>query len=164
MGEKCCACQQEFREGETSVAFFFQAAKRGEKSGMVGLYEHPDYPNATKDYVHFTHTCLEKCFSPVDNPFLYDVLTAAMRKEVVDDVREEVYEEMREEYEFGEGIVPFEEDPPMCIWCKKVDYLWCHFRMGGTIYNCMSCRKMWDDEETELTWDPDEGYVEVRDD
>lgn len=118
---------------------------------MLGFYEHPNSPQDSTEHVHFAYNCLEKCFSPVDNPFMYDALAAI--------VREEVMEDMACEEDFPE----YEEDLPYCLWCKKTDTVWVQRRLTGEILTCVACNKLWDIEETELRYDPAKGeYIELR--
>lgn len=153
MGERCCACSKEFANGDQVVTFYFERVMRGEKSGELGFYEDKNYPEQTVDRVHFTYPCLEKCFSPVDNPFMYDVIAESVRKEIYEDERD------REDYD-----IPLTEpdDPPFCLWCKREDTVWMQVQRETCIYNCLACRKLWDLNEDELVWDPQRGYVAVQ--
>lgn len=150
MTEKCCACRKEFKDGEEVVTFYFERTKIGEKSGLVGFYAHPNYPDDSIERVHFTHQCLEKCFSPMDNPFLYDSIVHKIRSEVEEDLRQEIYDEIS--IEFDEDIViPDVDDPPYCLWCKRRDSVWIQIRNQGYFYACTACNKYWDQDENELT-------------
>lgn len=149
--EKCCACSRNFAAGDTVITFYFQQVMRGEKSGVLGFYDHKNSPDGSVDYVHFSYACLEKCFSPMENPFMYDILADAVRKEIYDDEAGNDDDDMPE--------ITVEEDPPYCLWCKKEEAVWVHYQRDMHIYNCMQCSKLWDDEERELLWDPQRGYL-----
>lgn len=152
MGERCCACRQTFAAGDEVVTFYLERVLQGEKSGLPGFYEHPQSPDNSTDHVHFNYSCLEKCFSPIENPFMYD--------SIADQVRREILEEEREVDEFAIEDV---QDPPFCLWCKREDSVWLQERRGGTVYCCLVCNKLWDDEENELVWDSRRNtYVNVE--
>lgn len=150
MAEKCCACNKPFIEGEDVVTFYMEKAKIGEKSGQLGFYAHPSYPKDYIDRVHFTYSCLEKCFSPADNPFLYDSIVLKIRQETTDDIRQEVYDEINIEFEDDFPKIPDIDDPPFCLWCKRRETVWIQIRTNGCIYACTSCNKYWDEEENEI--------------
>lgn len=152
MTEKCCACSKEFVNGDTVVTFYLERVMTGQKSGVLGFYDDTRYPDGAMDRVHFSYSCLEKCFSPVENPFLYDV--------VVETVRKEIYED---EIEAADDIpITIEDDPPYCPWCKKEDSVWKQIQRDIHIFHCVVCHKLWDQDETELVWDPQNGYMAVE--
>ena len=158
MGERCCACRKEFAAGDTIITFFFERVLQGEKSNLPGFYPHPNSPEGPDEAerVHFNYSCLEKCFSPADNPFMFDIIAEQVRREILED-----------EQEFNDDfpIVEFDDDPPYCLWCKRKDTVWLQVRMGGNILTCLACGKLWDDEEHEVVWDATRGiYVDVEDD
>jgi hypothetical protein len=143
---------KEFASGDTIITFYFERALKGEKSNLMGFYPHPNSPEDSTDHVHFTHSCLEKCFSPVDNPFMYDLLA--------DMVRQEILEDESDKDDFPD--IEFEDDLPYCLWCKRTDTVWMQHRVGGEILHCVACNKLWDNEEVELRWDPVNSiYVDV---
>lgn len=144
---QCASCEGAFEDGDEVLVFYLQSARPGEKSGLLGLYEHSQYPGDTEDYIHFRYSCIEKAFSPVDNPFLYDSIVSSIRKEVEADIREEVETELDIQDDLPQL---YEEDPPLCIWCKRRDTVWVQYRLGGIFYFCPPCHKMWDDEENEV--------------
>lgn len=149
MGEKCCACAKEFAAADVVISFYFEQVLQGEKSGALGFYPHKNSPADSVDHVHFNHSCLEKGFSPAEFPFLYD--------SIVDMIRQEVYEEM----EFEDCPIDIEEDPPYCLWCKRTDTVWSQQQNGFIVLTCQPCQKIWDDEDYELTWAPENGYRRV---
>lgn len=155
METKCLACGREFQHGEAVVAFCYEQAQKGTKSGLIGFYSHPHYGredegnNNYTEHVHFTHSCLEKCFSPADNPYYYDQVVQAIRKEVEADIRDEIYDELSAEYD-DMPRVRVEEDPPFCLWCKREDTVWLQERRTGCVFFCTVCQKYWDDQENEL--------------
>lgn len=153
MGEKCCACSREFANGDRVVTFYFEKVMRGEKSGELGFYDDNQYPDNSVDRTHFNYSCLEKCFSPMDNPFMYDAIAEMVRKEIRED------ETDRDEYEVS--IMDYDE-PPYCLWCKREDTVWMQQQRDLHIYNCIACRKLWDQNEDELIWDPQRGYIYVQ--
>ncbi len=160
MEEKCCGCGKPFAAGEKVVSFRMERVLRGERSNLLGFYkasltrdnlgtlQGSNGPAEDIDHVHFTPGCLERTFSPVDNPFMYDMLA--------DEVRQRIYEEESESEppEIIPEIPELIENPPMCLWCKRTDTVWCHFDKGYPVYNCLACKKLWDHEEDELGWDP----------
>ncbi len=146
MIEKCCACGKPFANGDLVVLFHFEQVKAGEKSGALGFYESTQSPEGEPDYVHFEYACLEKCFSPMDNPFMYDMIAEAVRKEAWEDALE------KEERDLP---LFMDEDPPFCLWCKKEDTVWMQIQRDMHVYNCLQCRKLWDHNEDELYWDPE---------
>lgn len=152
--EKCAACNKVFAYGDVVITFYFEQVMAGEKSGALGFYEHNNSPDQAVDHVHFTYSCLEKCFSPMDNPFLYDQVAALVRQEIIDDERES----------FDDDLPPINvEDPPFCLWCKREDTVWKQTSREMIIYNCIACQKLWDDEEDEMYWDMEKhtyGYVQ----
>lgn len=145
--ETCAACRKPFADGDDAVTFYFEKAKIGEKSGILGFYTHPNYPGDYIDRIHFNYACVEKCFSPADNPFMYDVIVNKIRLEVTDDIRQEAYDEINIELEDG---FPDIDDPPFCLWCKKREPVWIQIRSNGYIYTCTACQKYWDQDENEL--------------
>jgi hypothetical protein len=149
MGEKCCACSREFANGDRVVTFYFERVMAGEKSGALGFYEDNQYADNTVDRCHFLYQCLEKCFSPMDNPFMYDFIAEQVRKEVYEDEKD------REEFDIPVSI---DEDPPYCLWCKKEDTVWLQQQRDLWIFHCIECHKLWDQNEDELVWDPQRGY------
>jgi hypothetical protein len=151
MGEKCIACSKEFVLGDRVVTFRLERVLRGEKSGQVGFYE--DNQSPEDEHVHLTYQCLEKCFSPADNPFMYDTIAAAVRKEIYEDEQE------REELDIP---LADPDDPPFCLWCKREDTVWLQIQRDMYIYNCLACHKLWDHNEDELVWDDQRGYVTVE--
>lgn len=151
---KCCGCKKNFAAGDKVVAFYMGMALQGQKSGMLGIYETPNSLGAENesntDYVHFLPGCLEMAFSPMENPFLFDVLA--------DQVRQQIYEEESErDTDFFPEMPSLIEDPPFCIWCKRTDTVWFHTAKGYPIFNCMACQRLWDHEEDELYWDQEAG-------
>lgn len=156
MGEKCCACSKDFSNGDRVVTFYFEKVSAGEKSGTLGFYDDNQYPENAVDRVHFIHGCLEKCFSPVDNPFMYDTLAEL--------VRQEIYEDERDHKDYSDDIptIGMEEELPFCLWCKREDTVWLQMKPDMYIYNCLACQKLWDHEENELVWDPQRGYIVVE--
>jgi hypothetical protein len=171
VGYKCCGCGKPFVAGDHVVTFRMEQVRLGEKSNQLGFYnsfwylegqgaEDQNLPfgeETTGDHVHFTPGCLEKTFSPVDNPFLYDVLANQVRQKIYDE------ESDREPDEILPDLPELIEDPPACLWCKRTDTVWVHFPRGYPIYNCIGCSKLWDHEEDELYWDHEKGdYFLVR--
>lgn len=150
MGEKCCGCGKDFVAGDDAVEWRFVRTLQGEKSGRLGFYEHPNSPEGAGEYVHWKYGCLEKCFSPAENPFMYDTIAAEVRKEIYEDERD---------YDSADIplLMEYNEDPPYCLWCKRKDTVWVHYDKGYIIFNCLGCMKLWDDDENELEWDAEEG-------
>lgn len=155
---KCCGCGKVFAATNDAVEFNLVRALLGEKSEALGFYPHPSNPDGEKDYVHFTPGCLEMAFSPVENGLMFDILA--------DQVRQQIYEEEseRDPEDYPEiTISVLLEDPPYCLWCKRKDTVWCHFSRGYLIHNCITCCKLWDDDEDELIWDPAQGEYFLAD-
>jgi len=152
VSEKCCACGKEFKNDEEVVTFYLERAKVGEKSGALGFYQHQSYPKDCIDRVHFSYTCLEKCFSPADNPFLYDSIAIKLRADITDDIRQEIYDEINIELEDDMPLIDL-ADPPFCLWCKRTDTVWIQVRNGACVYACPPCNKYWNEDEDELTQD-----------
>ncbi len=164
MDDKCCGCGKGFAAGESVITFRMERVLRGDKSGVLGFYNHHQYLGVRNtedpqivDHAHFTPGCLERTFSPVDNPFMFDVLA--------DQVRQQIYDEESEKdpSEIMPDLPELLEDPPYCLWCKRTDTVWMHFNKGYPIYNCLSCKRLWDHEDDELYWDDQRGnYFLVR--
>lgn len=152
MEDRCCACLKPFEAGDQVVSFYLEHIRRGEKSGQLGFYQHENYPEENTDHVHFRASCLEMCFSPVDNPFLYDAIVDKVRKDVESDIRDEIYDQVCAEYGVDDPPqYPLEEDElPFCLWCKKTNTVWMQQKTGGVIFYCAGCQKWWDEEENEL--------------
>lgn len=150
MGTKCLACSKEFTIVDRVVRVNLEIVRRGEKSGLLGFYEDSQSPDDER--IHFTYSCIEKYFSPADNPFMYDSIAAEVRKEIYED------EKSRED------DIPLADpdDPPYCLWCKREDTVWMQIQRDMYIYNCLACRRLWDHNEEELTFDPQRGYVTVE--
>lgn len=157
---KCCGCGKGFAAADDAVEFTLVRALLGEKSGAVGFYPHPTNPEGEKDYVHFTPSCLEMAFSPMENPFMFDILAAQVRQQIYED--ETARDPADDDFPEIE-IDALLEDPPYCLWCKRKDTVWCHFSLGYPVYNCIVCRKLWDHDEDELEWDPAKGEYFVID-
>lgn len=153
MGEKCCACSKEFANGDRVVSFYLEQVMAGEKSNLLGFYDDRQYADGTIDRCHFTHSCLEKCFSPADNPFMYDMIAMEVRKEIYEDEKDQSELDLR---------LGGDEDPPYCLWCKREESVWLNQQRDMWIFNCLACKKLWDQDETELTWDPERGYCRVE--
>lgn len=152
--DKCIACGKSFANGDVVLTYFLEKVMAGEKSGLLGYYEHVSFTEQYVERLHFTYGCIEKAFSPVDNPFLFDI--------VAESIRREIYEEEREKDEFDLPMV-IEEEPPFCLWCKREDTVWMHQRRDVHIYNCLACSKLWDHDEDEMYWDPQKAdYVYVE--
>lgn len=163
MEEKCCGCGKPFAAGDHVVTFRMERVLRGERSNILGFYKSTlirdnvsvlygsEGPEDGIDHVHFTPGCLERTFSPIENPFMYDMLA--------DEVRQRIYDEESEmdPAEILPELPELIENPPMCLWCKKTNTVWMHVDKGYPIYNCLACRKLWDHEEDELYWDPEKG-------
>lgn len=148
--DKCCACSREFANGDRVVTFYFERVLAGEKSGALGYYEDYQYTEQAVDRVHFLYPCLEKCFSPVDNPFMYDFLA--------DQVRREIYEDERNNDDDHDIPFQMDDDPPYCLWCKKEDTVWLQQQRDMWIFFCNACNKLWNQDEDELVFDPQRGY------
>ncbi len=153
---KCYGCGKGFASGSDMVEWSLVRALMGEKSGLIGVYSHPQNPENDKDYIHTDPSCLDAAFTPMsERNFMWDILA--------DQVRQQIYEEETERdpaddpsnmYEVYEIIL---EDPPYCLWCKRKDTVWCNFSKGYVVHNCVVCRKLWDQEEDELEWDQEKG-------
>ena len=141
--KKCCACSKEFRAGDKILTFSINEVRYGEKSGALGIYPNKDYGEDHQDYSHFTYQCLERTFSPIENPFLYDILYNAIKEEAYKDAKDEAYEE------FQMDVPPSydNDDPPECIWCKKIGITWMLIRTTNTIFYCPECNQYWDQDE-----------------
>jgi hypothetical protein len=150
MSDKCCACSKAFQDGDEVLTFYIEKSKRGSKSGMIGFYSHPNYPKDYIDRSHFTAACLEKCFSPADNPFLYDTIVAKIRAETTEDIRQEIYDDMDLELDDEFPDMPDIDDPPFCLWCKGPESVWVQIRSSGYLYACTKCNKYWDQDENEI--------------
>lgn len=160
MSEKCCGCGKGFAAGDRVVTFRMERVLRGEKSGELGFYEASvtrdnlgvlrgsDGVEEGIDHVHFTPGCLELTFSPMENPFMWDMLA--------DEVRQQIYENESEKDpdEILPDLPELIENPPYCLWCKRTDTVWLNTNKGYPIYNCLACKRLWDHEEDELYWDP----------
>lgn len=158
MDEKCCGCGKGFAAGDQVVTFRMERVLRGDKSGILGFYNNHQqlggYGNEEMmviDHVHFAPGCLERAFSPMENPFMFDMLA--------DQVRQQIYEEEaeRDPAEILPELPELLEDPPYCLWCKRTDTVWMHLDKSYPIYNCIACNKLWDHEEDELSWDSQRG-------
>lgn len=149
--ERCIACGRPFAKGDDVVTFRLERVRAGEKSDALGFYDHPSSPNQEEERVHFNYSCLEKGFSPADNPFLYDSVVASIRQEIYED-----------EKEVDHDLPPIDEDPPFCLWCKREDTVWMQIQRDMYIYNCLACQKLWDHNEEEMYWDHERGqYIPV---
>jgi hypothetical protein len=156
MDEKCCGCGKGFAAGDQVVTFRMEKVRRGEKSNQLGFYNNNQLLAATEerlavDHVHFAPGCLELAFSPVENPFMFDVLADQVRQQIYDEESE------RDPAEILPDLPELLENPPYCLWCKRKDCVWAHFDKGYPIYNCLACGKLWDHEEDELYWDQEQG-------
>lgn len=166
---RCAGCNQEFLQGdEVQPVPQILRYLRGMKSGAMGLYQHENFPEAEPDYVHWRHSCLEKFFSPIENPYMYDGLVAKLRGDLKLELRDEHEEQFALVKEMiGEGNHNFcvecwteledadiplleREEPPKCLWCKHTDQVWMQQKPGGLIFYCFRCSKMWDDYENEM--------------
>lgn len=155
MDEKCCGCGKGFAAGDQVVTFRMERVLRGEKSGVLGFYNNHQHLGGygtseellVVDHSHFTPGCLELTFSPMENPFMFDLLA--------NEVRQKIYDEESEldPAEILPDTPELLENPPFCLWCKRTDSVWAHFDKGYTIYNCLHCKKLWDHDEDELYWD-----------
>jgi Zn finger protein HypA/HybF involved in hydrogenase expression len=145
----------------------------GPKSGLVGLYPHPQYQGEEEAVIHHPHCCMP-WFDPGDNPRIFDRLQDELREKIVKDVQDEIREEFQDRIErvwvmIGEGNLNFcghcleelEEEPegpefeeppgePDCLFCKSNTYVWEKTTPEGVIYHCGQCRKYWNEEEEEL--------------
>lgn len=163
MDEKCCGCGKLFVAEDQVVTFRLERVRRGEKSNLLGFYNLHRYiegqgtEETAADHVHFTPGCLERAFSPIENPFMYDMLADQVRQQIYDEESERDPDELLPE------LPELLEDPPACLWCKRTDSVWMHLSKGYPIYNCLRCRRLWDHEEDELYWDPEKGdYYLIR--
>lgn len=152
MAGKCCACSKEFVSGDSVVTFYLEKVLAGEKSGVLGFYDDDRYPDREVDHVHFSHNCLEKCFSPIENPFLYDTVVESIRKDIYEDEADSV----------DDIPINIDDDPPYCLWCKREDTVWKQIQRDLHIFNCIACSRLWDQDETELIWDPQNGYTPIE--
>lgn len=157
MADKCAGCGKGFSAGDRIVTFKMERVLKGEKSGILGYYKDnlgviqgSDGPENI-DHIHFTPGCLERTFSPAENPFLFDIIASQIRQEIYEEERDRDPDTVLPE------IPALLDDPPYCLWCKKVNTVWVHFSEGYPIYNCLACGKLWDHEEDELYWDPERG-------
>ena len=155
MEDRCAGCRQPFALGDVVQTFYLQEVRYGEKSGQLGFYDHPSSPGDSVDHMHYWHGCAELYFQP-ENGWLYDIIVDKIRREVTEDIRDEIYEEFRLEYE---DMPPEPREPPMCLWCKSPRAVWKHEELDKDIFNCLACQKLWDHNEDELLWDPQRGYV-----
>lgn len=153
--EKCCGCSKQFVNGDVVITFYFEQVKAGDKSGALGFYEHRNSPENSVEHVHFTYGCLEKCFSPVDNPFMYDVVAEAVRRQIWEDEKEQ-------DPDIPLHILDY-DDPPFCLWCKREDTVWIQVQRDMRVYNCLACRRLWDHNEDELYWDANKNVYEYVD-
>ena len=147
---RCCACRKQFGPGDEVVTFRLETVRRGEKSGQLGFYAHGNYPEDFEDHTHFSAGCLEKTFSPMDNPFMYDAIADKVREEIESEIRDEIYDELSAEFQTEDVPLYAEDELPFCLWCKKTNTVWLQHRHAGIIFFCTVCQKYWDDEETEL--------------
>ncbi len=155
MGEKCCGCNKEFVAGDNVLTFYMERVLKGQKSGVLGFYESANSLGTENegniDHVHFLPGCLELAFSPPDNPFMFDVLA--------EQVRQKIYEEEseRDPADILPTLPEMLVDPPYCLWCKRTDTVWLHTDKGYPIFNCLACKKLWDQDDDELCWDQEIG-------
>jgi hypothetical protein len=149
---KCCACSGNIEAEDDVYTFYLERCKRGEKSGLLGLYPHPKNPNRELTHVHIDKMCLEKFAGPDGCKQHYDLLMKALREEAREDVYLEVRQDILEEYGLEEEDVPVPEfimdpdDLPNCIFCKRRP-VWHQELVGGRITYCPACQEFWDDEE-----------------
>lgn len=136
-----------------------ERAHLGQKSGILGVYPDKGFEGVEEDFVHYPHCCMEY-FDPEGNPYIYD----QRRDELEENLREEIREEFNEQFEqvkefLGENNWNFcvncwdsvqEEEPLMCIFCKRHECVMELKKLSGTVYYCMLCQRWWDENEQEL--------------
>ncbi len=151
--DKCPGCSKAFVNGDQVIRVNLERVMAGEKSGALGFYDHQHLTRDEPERIHFSHSCIEKYFSPIENPFYYDFLAEQVRAEIYQDEKD------RDEFELPN---PMDEDPPYCLWCKKEETVWLQQQRDLWIFFCTACQKLWDQDEYELVFDPQKGYCHVE--
>lgn len=160
---RCVVCQESFQDHEEAQRIPPpEIVARGSKSGALGLYEHNDYKHDGDDVVHFPHCCMAY-FNPEDNPRIFDEIQGQLQQELEPQMREEVIEEFREKFEKLLGaaalgqVLPFmcnkcwgQDEPIMCIFCKKDECVGEYRTRNGVFFHCMWCKKWWNSNEEEV--------------
>ena len=174
MSDKCNVCQKPI--GDRRQRFPLpERLMRGPKSGMLGWYPDPDYPNE-EDVVHMPECC-SSYWDMEQHPILFDEQARKFR----DQLRPDIEAEVRDDYEakiteleeqvarLKEGVpedirefcfecaAPLEEgdgqepEEPQCLWCKASDQVWeKSYPAYGTVFNCRRCNRYWNEHEEEL--------------
>lgn len=162
----CLVCRKTWREGdEVQQIPRPMIVKRGLKSGVLGLYEHPNHHDTNEDVLHHPDCCYQY-FDPEGNPHIYDQLLESVEQDIGKSLRQDLREEMQEKMDriIGAGArketLPnlckdcwqdlYDEDPLMCIFCKKDECVMELRKRAMTYYFCMQCRKWWDQAENDL--------------
>ena len=97
--DRCDHCRREFQEGDATQ--FLPSPERvllGQKSGVLGFYQHESYQPADAIRVHFP-ACFIASANPDENPYLYDQLMDDDRAQLEDEINEEVKERYKERYD-----------------------------------------------------------------
>ncbi len=126
---------------------------QGGKSGVPGLYPHPDFSEDEGEVVIHSK-CAPAFFDPESNPLLFDEYAARIREAVTHDIYAEAEDHFQNHCTKCGDILDDEElyaEEPPCLWCKTSIPVWSKTSpRHGLVYYCGQCQRCWNEFEEEV--------------